>query len=128
MNNDCFVLRQKGVTHILSVHSQDTKRNFPAFITGSMLITVDDNESANLYRCFYREEVLGSSLHFLTRLYRLWVWRRTVTLENFANLSDRRELLGAQCTFIVALESVGRLQYVIDCRAHGENEVLSLLC
>jgi hypothetical protein len=50
LNNDCFVLKQKGITHVLSVHSQTSQRTLPPFIQGAMLVSVDDEDSADLYR------------------------------------------------------------------------------
>jgi predicted protein tyrosine phosphatase len=52
LNNNCFVLQQKGVTHVLSVHSADTQRNFPSFIEGSMLVTVNDEDDADIGQHF----------------------------------------------------------------------------
>lgn len=50
LNNDGFVLQQKGITHVVSVHSQTTPRKLPAFIKGAMLVSVDDEDRADLYR------------------------------------------------------------------------------
>ena len=52
LQNDCFVLKQKRVTHILSVHSQTDQRRMPPFIKGAMLVTVEDDEGADLLRHF----------------------------------------------------------------------------
>lgn len=54
LNNDCFVLKQKGVTHVLSVHSQDTQRKLPSFIKGALLVAVDDRDDADMHRWSHR--------------------------------------------------------------------------
>lgn len=48
LNDDAFVLKQKKITHVLSVHSATTQRRLPPFITGQMLVTVNDTDDADL--------------------------------------------------------------------------------
>mmetsp|Transcript_16685 Transcript_16685/g.34020 ORF Transcript_16685/g.34020 Transcript_16685/m.34020 type:complete len:280 (-) Transcript_16685:39-878(-) len=52
LNDDAFVLKQKKITHVLSVHSSETQRRLPAFIKGTMLVSVDDNDDADLLKHF----------------------------------------------------------------------------
>ena len=65
LNNDCFVLKQRGITHVLSVHSQDTQRKLPSFIRGALLVSVDDKDDADMRRCIHRlPDVLTYIQHY----------------------------------------------------------------
>mmetsp|Transcript_58580 Transcript_58580/g.132612 ORF Transcript_58580/g.132612 Transcript_58580/m.132612 type:complete len:227 (+) Transcript_58580:112-792(+) len=52
LNNDAFVLRQKKVTHVLSVHSAEQQRSLPPFIRGRMNVNVEDKDEADLLTHF----------------------------------------------------------------------------